>query len=266
MLMKSREIGISARFAQTAAIFIVTSVMALLLLSKASPIIWEDHFQIGQNLRSTGTLTIDGVPSILRPPGFPGFVAAGLWIGDVISVPADALSRRTAERDQRLWCPHMDYCWEPWRRRFSLGIAFQRLRRRGEHRFRCSAKSVFAGARQCRLLPFAIRCNDDRFHAGTVFVVAFPVIRADRHGGRDTVGPDLPDEAGRPGSSAFRCAVDAMSIAAKPGHQVDRIDPCRDGSDRRSICCTQLSGNRAADHNCPVRFRVLGDFHRENRA
>ncbi len=101
--MKSlAKIGVSARFAQTVAVFVISSVISLLLLSKASPITWEDHFQIGQNLRSTGTLTVDGVPSILRPPGFPGFVAAALWVGDVISAPADALSGRTAERDQRI--------------------------------------------------------------------------------------------------------------------------------------------------------------------
>ncbi|MDB5575425.1 MAG: hypothetical protein JWR80_601 [Bradyrhizobium sp.] len=100
--MKSREIGISARLAQTAAIFIITSVISLLVLSKASPILWEDHFQIGQNLRSTGTLTIDDVPSLLRPPGFPGFVASVLWVGDAISTPGADPSRRAAERDQRM--------------------------------------------------------------------------------------------------------------------------------------------------------------------
>ena len=101
-MTKPHEIGISARLAQTAAVFIITSVISLLILSKASPVLWEDHFQIGQNLRSTGTLTIDDVPSMLRPPGFPGFVAAALWAGDVISAPGDALSGRTAERDQRI--------------------------------------------------------------------------------------------------------------------------------------------------------------------
>jgi hypothetical protein len=102
MLMKWREIGFSARLAQTVAVFIIASVISLLVLSKASPISWEDHFQIGRNLRSTGTLTIDGVPSILRPPGYPGFVAAALWVGDVISAPADALPTRVAEHDQRI--------------------------------------------------------------------------------------------------------------------------------------------------------------------
>jgi hypothetical protein len=102
MLMKWCEIDTSARLAPTVAVFIIASVISLLLLSKASPITWEDHFQIGQNLRSTGTLTIDDVPSILRPPGFPGFVAVALWVCDVISAPADALSRRTVERDQRI--------------------------------------------------------------------------------------------------------------------------------------------------------------------
>jgi hypothetical protein len=100
--MKPREISISAKLAQTAAIFLVTSIISLLILAKTSPIVWEDHFQIGQNLRSTGTLTIDGVPSIFRPPGYPGFVAASLWIGDVISAPRGVPYNRVTQRDQRI--------------------------------------------------------------------------------------------------------------------------------------------------------------------
>jgi hypothetical protein len=100
--MKPRQINVPTKLAQTAAIFIITSILSLLFLSTATPIVWEDHFQIGQNLRSTGTLTIDGVPSLYRPPGFPGFVAASLWIGDVISAPKDAPAKRAGERDQRI--------------------------------------------------------------------------------------------------------------------------------------------------------------------
>jgi hypothetical protein len=98
--MKPGEIGISAKPAQTAAIFITASILALLLLSRATPIVWEDQFQIGQNLRSTGTLTIDDAPSIFRPPGFPGFVAASLRIVDAISAAKD--SPASTERDQRV--------------------------------------------------------------------------------------------------------------------------------------------------------------------
>jgi hypothetical protein len=98
----NREIGPFAKFAQTAAVFIVVSVSSLLLLSKATHLDWEDHFRIGQNLRSTGSLTIDGLPSIFRPPGFPGFVAAVLWIGDTVSASKDGPSPRSAERDQRM--------------------------------------------------------------------------------------------------------------------------------------------------------------------
>jgi hypothetical protein len=98
----NREISPFAKFAQTAAVFIVVSVMSLALLSKATHLDWEDHFRIGQNLRSTGGLTIDGLPSIFRPPGFPGFVAAVLWIGDAISASKDGPVPRSAERDQRM--------------------------------------------------------------------------------------------------------------------------------------------------------------------
>jgi hypothetical protein len=100
--MKSREIAVSARLTQAAAIFVVVSILSLLILSKAKSIVWEDHFQIGQNLRSTGALTIDGVPSVFRPPGFPTFVAASLWIGDALSAPKDAAPQRSAEHDQHV--------------------------------------------------------------------------------------------------------------------------------------------------------------------
>src|SRR5258708_4199424 len=100
--MDQKQISVSTRLAQTAAIFIITSIISLLLLSKATPLDWEDHFQIGQNLRSTGTLTIDGVPSIFRPPGFPGFVAASLWVADTIFPSQSELSPRSTRRDQRI--------------------------------------------------------------------------------------------------------------------------------------------------------------------
>jgi len=100
--MDQKQISVSTRLAQTAAIFIITSIISLLLLSKATPLDWEDHFQIGQNLRSTGTLTIDGVPSIFRPPGFPGFVAASLWVADTIIPSQSELSPRSTHRDQRI--------------------------------------------------------------------------------------------------------------------------------------------------------------------
>jgi hypothetical protein len=97
----NREISPLAKLAQTAAVFIVVSVISLLLLSKATHLDWEDHFRIGQNLRSTGGLTIDGLPSIFRPPGFPAFVATVLWIGDGISASKDSPAPRSPERDQR---------------------------------------------------------------------------------------------------------------------------------------------------------------------
>ena len=99
--MKPGEISVSARLAQTAAVFIVSSMLSLLLLSKVTPMVWEDHFEIGQNLRSTGALTIDDVPSLIRPPGFPAFVAASLWIGDVLSARKDTTDKRDPDRDRR---------------------------------------------------------------------------------------------------------------------------------------------------------------------
>jgi hypothetical protein len=100
-LIKSSPTGVYARLAQTAAIFIITSILSLLILAKATPIVWEDHFQIGQNLRSTGALIVDDVPSIFRPRGFPGFVAAWLWVGDAISGARDIAAPRSAGRDLR---------------------------------------------------------------------------------------------------------------------------------------------------------------------
>jgi hypothetical protein len=98
----TRETSPFAKLAQTAAVFTIVSILSLFLLSKATHLDWEDHFRIGQNLRSTGALTIDGQPSIFRPPGYPGFVAATLWIGDMISAPKESSSPRSAERDRRI--------------------------------------------------------------------------------------------------------------------------------------------------------------------
>jgi hypothetical protein len=100
-MMMDQRTSVRSKSAQAAAIFIFISIISVVSLSKAAPIVWEDHFEIGQNLRSTGTLTIDGVPSIFRPPGYPGFVAAALWIGDGVSSPRDPY-KRSAERDQRI--------------------------------------------------------------------------------------------------------------------------------------------------------------------
>jgi hypothetical protein len=100
--MIRREVSRFVKPAQAAAVFIIVSVVSLLLLSKATPLDWEDHFRIGQNLRSAGALTIDGVPSIFRPPGYPGFVAATLWIGDRISPPQNGSNQRQTERDRRI--------------------------------------------------------------------------------------------------------------------------------------------------------------------
>jgi hypothetical protein len=102
MPMKAPKICVLAKLAQTAAIFVITSVISLLILSRASPVVWEDHFQIGQNLRSTGSLTIDDVPSIFRPPGYPGFVAFSLWVGDLVSIPKGVPEKRASDRDQRI--------------------------------------------------------------------------------------------------------------------------------------------------------------------
>jgi hypothetical protein len=98
----ARGIGASAKSLQAATIFIVVSIIAIVLLSKATSRDWEDHFQIGRNLRSTGTLVVDGVPSIFRPPGFPVFVAASLLVADTIFPSPDNSAQRSLQRDLRI--------------------------------------------------------------------------------------------------------------------------------------------------------------------
>lgn len=44
----------------------------------------EEHFQIGQNLRARGTLSIGDTPGMFRPPGFPAFVAGVLVVRDAV--------------------------------------------------------------------------------------------------------------------------------------------------------------------------------------
>jgi len=87
--------------AQTVGIFVIVSSIALVLLSRQTPVVWEEHFEIGQNLRTTGTLTIDNVPSVFRPPGYPGFVAACLWVADHTHISGRQPEERSSERDMR---------------------------------------------------------------------------------------------------------------------------------------------------------------------
>ncbi len=45
----------------------------------------EEHFAIGQRLYRTGSLAGQGDPGVLRPPGYPAFVAATLYIRDAFA-------------------------------------------------------------------------------------------------------------------------------------------------------------------------------------
>ena len=259
MLVKSGEIGISARLAQTAAVFIITSVISLLLLSKASPVLWEDHFQIGQNLEVNGD-TDDRRCTFDPPSARISRFRCGRTLGRRRDFRATRRSiralrgARSAHRGVRARI----VAGGNGSIAFLLGVPHERFRGGGWDSFHSIAESVFAGACECRLLSFIVRCVDHRFHAGTVVVAAFSFILADRQGGRNSLGPDVPGEARRAAYSVFRCAVDAVLVAAKRGHQVVRLDPGRDGPGRRPLCRTQLHGNRTADHNRSVRFRVLG--------
>lgn len=90
------------RYVQAVVIFLFVSAVSAFFLSRAEPFTWEDHFQIGQNLRSAGALTIDDVPSILRPPGFPAFVSTCLWTVDAFGGLRGVQGGRSADFDQRV--------------------------------------------------------------------------------------------------------------------------------------------------------------------
>jgi hypothetical protein len=45
----------------------------------------EDHFALGQRLYRTGSLAAEGDPGVLRPPGYPAFVAATLHVRDFVA-------------------------------------------------------------------------------------------------------------------------------------------------------------------------------------
>ena len=49
--MKRLDNGVAGACLQTIGVFVIVSTIALLLLSRATPAAWEDHFQIGQNLK-----------------------------------------------------------------------------------------------------------------------------------------------------------------------------------------------------------------------
>lgn len=45
----------------------------------------EEHFQIGYEYYATGRLSLNGVPSVFRAPGYPVFVAIGLHVRDAVA-------------------------------------------------------------------------------------------------------------------------------------------------------------------------------------
>ena len=45
----------------------------------------EEHFAVGQRLYRTGSLGAGSDPGLLRPPGYPAFVAATLHLRDVFA-------------------------------------------------------------------------------------------------------------------------------------------------------------------------------------
>lgn len=66
-----------------AVVFSAVAVCAGAVTTRLRPVgISEEHFYIGQTLRQTGTLSMQGAPSLLRPPAYPAFVAAVLWASD----------------------------------------------------------------------------------------------------------------------------------------------------------------------------------------
>jgi hypothetical protein len=199
----------------------------------------------------------------LRPPGYPGFVAASLWIGDAISVPWDAPPKRTAERDRRT----VGYA-----QGILLGATAAALF------FWASLWSGFVAAAGIALTaalnPYSLALanlasyqllffTDNFFHAGTVCIATFLISRAGRGCHRDSLGPDLSGKTRRARYSVFRCTAYASAVADAPGRQVARTDHRRDDSDGRPVCWTQLLDHRTTHCNRPIWLRVLGDIHRE---
>ena len=66
------------------ALLVLTLVCGLRYLAVATPLTEEEHFRLGEHLHATGVLSVNDAPSVLRPPGFPFFVAGVLHLRDAL--------------------------------------------------------------------------------------------------------------------------------------------------------------------------------------
>jgi hypothetical protein len=78
-------------FAAALALLIVTVFLAGRYLAAAYVSPEEEHFQLGQRLYATGTLSLEDEPTVFRPPGFPAFVAGVLHVRDAVAPSVDDL-------------------------------------------------------------------------------------------------------------------------------------------------------------------------------
>jgi hypothetical protein len=73
-------------FAWGLGVFVLALVWSRGLAAVTTPIgAIEEHFAIGQRLYRTGSLAAENDPGLLRPPGYPAFVAATLHVRDVFA-------------------------------------------------------------------------------------------------------------------------------------------------------------------------------------
>jgi hypothetical protein len=67
-------------------VFVLALAWSLALVLATTPLgAFEEHFAIGQRLYRTGSLASEKDPGVLRPPGYPAFVAATLHARDAVA-------------------------------------------------------------------------------------------------------------------------------------------------------------------------------------
>lgn len=105
---RSGAAGVGARVAWGIGVFVLALAWNRTIASGTTPIgASEEHFALGQRLYRTGSLADGTDPGLLRPPGYPAFVAATLHARDVLAGAWGSGEPAIADEDAVLFAQHI---------------------------------------------------------------------------------------------------------------------------------------------------------------